>query len=330
MLAKDYFPGFSQQKLTVDDGIEINTLVGGNGKEPVLLLHGHPDPYLMWRFIAPKLAEKYTVIATDLRGYGDSSKPQGLPDHANYSKRAMANDQVAVMEQLGFSRFHLAGHDRGARVSHRLIQDYPEKVASCTLLDILPTYDMYRDTNQEFATKYWHWFFYIQPDGLPEKLLAADARSARRPATVSPKTSFRNTAAVSPTPGQSTASAKTTAHRRPSTCSTTWRTATKSSRRRCLPSGARMASSAAYGTCWPAGRSAPPMSAVLPCRTAATSSPKSSRKSCWRPCWTSWRNTRYSRFSCRPTAPTPSWSWARRTRKSKSPATCPGTTVLLK
>ena len=174
MLAKDYFPGFSQQKLTVDGDIEINTLVGGNGKEPVLLLHGHPETYLMWRFIAPKLAEKYTVVATDLRGYGDSSKPQGLPDHSNYSKRAMANDQVAVMKQLGFSRFHLAGHDRGARVSHRLIQDYPEKVASCTLLDILPTYDMYRDTNQEFATKYWHWFFYIQPDGLPEKLLAAD------------------------------------------------------------------------------------------------------------------------------------------------------------
>lgn len=174
MLAKKYFPEFTHKLVDVGDGIKINTFVGGQGKEAILLLHGHPETCIMWRFIAPKLAEKFTVVLTDLRGYGDSTKPQGLPDHSNYSKRVMANDQVAVMEQLGFSRFHLAGHDRGARVCHRLLLDHPEKVLTCTLMDILPTYDMYRDTNQEFATKYWHWFFYIQPDGFPEKLLSAD------------------------------------------------------------------------------------------------------------------------------------------------------------
>lgn len=174
MLAKKYFPDFSHKLVDVGDGIKINTFVGGQGKEAILLLHGHPETCIMWRFIAPKLAEKFTVVLTDLRGYGDSTKPQGLPDHSNYSKRVMANDQVVVMEQLGFSRFHLAGHDRGARVCHRLLLDHPEKVLTCTLMDILPTYDMYRDTNQEFATKYWHWFFYIQPDGFPEKLLSAD------------------------------------------------------------------------------------------------------------------------------------------------------------
>lgn len=174
MLAKKYFPDFTHKLVDVGDGIKINTFVGGQGKEAILLLHGHPETCIMWRFIAPKLAEKFTVVLTDLRGYGDSTKPQGLPDHSNYSKRVMANDQVAVMEQLGFSRFHLAGHDRGARVCHRLLLDHPEKVLTCTLMDILPTYDMYRDTNQEFATKYWHWFFYIQPDGFPEKLLSAD------------------------------------------------------------------------------------------------------------------------------------------------------------
>ena len=173
MLAKEYFHGFTNKLMDVGNNIKINTFVGGQGKEAILLLHGHPENYIMWRFIAPILAKKYTVVLTDLRGYGDSSKPKGLPDHSNYSKRVMATDQVTVMEQLGFSRFHLAGHDRGARVCHRLLMDYPEKVKTCTLMDILPTYDMYRDTNQEFATKYWHWFFYIQPDGLPEKLLSA-------------------------------------------------------------------------------------------------------------------------------------------------------------
>lgn len=173
MAISDYFKGF--ERMLIDTGdVKIHTLVGGEGKEAILLLHGHPESYLIWRDIAPRLAEKYTVVATDLRGYGDSSKPKGLPDHSNYSKRVMALDQVHVMAKLGFTRYHVVGHDRGARVAHRLMLDHPEKVLTCTMMDILPTYDMYRDTNQEFATKYWHWFFYIQPYDFPERFLGSE------------------------------------------------------------------------------------------------------------------------------------------------------------
>jgi haloacetate dehalogenase len=173
MAISDYFKGF--ERMLIDTGdVKIHTLVGGEGEEVILLLHGHPESYLIWRDIAPSLAEKYTVVATDLRGYGDSSKPKGLADHSNYSKRVMALDQVQVMEKLGFTRYHVVGHDRGARVAHRLMLDHPEKVLTCTMMDILPTYDMYRDTNQEFATKYWHWFFYIQPYDFPERFLGSD------------------------------------------------------------------------------------------------------------------------------------------------------------
>ena len=174
MAITDYFKGFEHKMVDVGDGIEINTLIGGCGEEAILLLHGHPESYLIWRDIAPTLAQKYTVIATDLRGYGDSSKPQGLSDHSNYSKRVMAQDQVNVMQTLGFSKFHIVGHDRGARVCHRLMLDHPEKVLTCTMMDILPTLDMYEQTNQEFATKYWHWFFYIQAYDVPERFLGAN------------------------------------------------------------------------------------------------------------------------------------------------------------
>lgn len=174
MAISDYFAGFERKLIKVDDNITINTLFGGNGQEAILLLHGHPENHLIWRDIAPELAKKYTVIATDLRGYGDSSKPEGLPDHSNYSKRAMAQDQVNVMKTMGFEKFHIASHDRGSRVAHRLILDHPEKVFTCTMMDILPTYDMYEQTNREFATKYWHWFFYIQKYDFPERLLGAD------------------------------------------------------------------------------------------------------------------------------------------------------------
>ncbi|MBO5993878.1 MAG: alpha/beta fold hydrolase, partial [Acidaminococcaceae bacterium] len=125
-----YFPGFTQKWIETEPGIVINTLIGGSGKEAVLLLHGHPETHLMWRFLTPELTNHYTVVITDLRGYGDSSKPEGLPDHSNYSKRAMADDQVKVMQALGFDRFHVAGHDRGARVLHRMIIDHPEKIRS--------------------------------------------------------------------------------------------------------------------------------------------------------------------------------------------------------
>ncbi len=169
-----YFPGFVQKSYRTTDGIKIHALVGGEGDEPLLLVHGHPETHLMWRFIAPKLAGRYRMVLPDLRGYGDSDKPEGLEDHSNYSKRTMSADLVEVMRQEGFTRFHAAGHDRGARVLHRMIVDTPEKIITCCLMDILPTLDMYQSTNQEFATKYWHWFFYIQGKGFPETLLAAD------------------------------------------------------------------------------------------------------------------------------------------------------------
>lgn len=171
-----YFPAFRQLQLEVEPGIVINTFIGGegDGKPALLLLHGHPETHLIWRFITDELLKRYVVVITDLRGYGDSSKPEGLPDHSNYSKRALADDQVKVMELLGYKKFHVAGHDRGARVLHRMIMDHPEQILSCTLMDIVATYDMYKETSQEFATKYWHWFFYIQGKGFPETCLSAD------------------------------------------------------------------------------------------------------------------------------------------------------------
>ena len=175
MAIKDYFKGFERSMIDVGNGIQINTLVGGSGDdEAILMLHGHPESYLIWRDIAPELAKKYRVVATDLRGYGDSSKPTGLKDHSNYSKRVMAQDQVNVMEKLGIKKFHVISHDRGSRVAHRLILDHSEKVFTCTMMDILPSYDMYEQTNREFATKYWHWFYYIQKVGFPEKTLGSD------------------------------------------------------------------------------------------------------------------------------------------------------------
>jgi haloacetate dehalogenase len=128
----------------------------------------------MWHRIAPRLAERFTVVAADLRGYGDSSKPPGDPDHATYSKRAMAADQVEVMEALGFDRFALVGHDRGARVAHRLAFDHPGRVTRLALLDIVPTWEVFKATNQEIATSTFHWFFLIQPDGLPERMIGAE------------------------------------------------------------------------------------------------------------------------------------------------------------
>jgi haloacetate dehalogenase len=141
---------------------------------PLLLLHGYPQTHVIWHKIAPALAENFTVVATDLRGYGDSSKPDGGINHANYSKRVMAVDQVEVMEQLGFDRFFVAGHDRGGRVAHRMAVDHSERVLKLVVLDIAPTYWMYTQTDMEFARAYYHWFFLIQPYDIPERMIGAD------------------------------------------------------------------------------------------------------------------------------------------------------------
>ncbi|MBL8523873.1 MAG: alpha/beta hydrolase [Betaproteobacteria bacterium] len=165
------FAGFRQTRLLAN-GVNIHTRIGGSGP-PLLLLHGYPQSQLIWHRVAEELAKHYTVVLTDLRGYGQSDKPAGQPDHTNYSKRTMAQDQTQVMRQLGFDEFYLCGHDRGGRVSHRLAVDHPEAVKKLMLLDISPTLTMYEQTNMEFARSYWWWFWLIQPAPFPESMVAA-------------------------------------------------------------------------------------------------------------------------------------------------------------
>ena len=153
--------------------VDIHVRMAGDGP-PLLLLHGYPQTHVMWHKIAPRLAEEFTVVLPDLRGYGDSSKPPGGDGHANYSKRAMARDQVEVMRALGFGRFAVAGHDRGGRVVHRMALDHPDAVERAAVLDIAPTLTMYERTDMTFATAYYHWFFLIQPADLPERMIGAD------------------------------------------------------------------------------------------------------------------------------------------------------------
>jgi haloacetate dehalogenase len=171
------FAGFARKIIEVGDGIAINCVIGGNTaatKPPVLLLHGYPQNLSMWAEVAPLIAEDYTVVCADLRGYGDSAKPRGLPDYANYTFRAMAADQVAVMKALGFDRFHVAGHDRGARVAHRMTLDHPAAVASMTVMDIAPTYTTYTAPNRDIARGYWMWYLLCRPEPLPETLIGAN------------------------------------------------------------------------------------------------------------------------------------------------------------
>jgi haloacetate dehalogenase len=165
---------FEQRRIETRGGT-INLRLGGDGP-PVLLLHGYPETHVMWHRVAPRLAHEFTVVAPDLRGYGDSSKPPGGDDHAAYSKRAMAEDQIGVMRELGFERFAVVGHDRGARVGYRLALDHPEVVTRLAVLDIVPTYTLYESINRAVATAYYHWFFLIQPYDLPERLIGADPR----------------------------------------------------------------------------------------------------------------------------------------------------------
>jgi haloacetate dehalogenase len=166
------FPGFTPQRISTS-GAKIDCVIGGNGP-PLLLLHGYPQTHAMWHRIAARLASRFTVVCSDLRGYGDSGKPEGGEHSVNYSKRAMAVDQVDLMRALGFARFRLAGHDRGGRVAHRLCLDHPDSVERVAVLDISPTRIMYGRADTAFATAYYHWFFLIQPFDLPERLIGSD------------------------------------------------------------------------------------------------------------------------------------------------------------
>jgi haloacetate dehalogenase len=146
---------------------------GGSGP-PLLLLHGNPQTHVMWHRVASRLAEEFSVVATDLRGYGDSAKPHSAPDHLPYSKRVMARDQIDVMRQLGHERFYVAGHDRGGRVAYRMALDHPERVLKLAVLDIIPTWEAYQRADMAFGLGYWHWFFLAQPYDFPERLIGAD------------------------------------------------------------------------------------------------------------------------------------------------------------
>lgn len=165
------FPGFEVNKVETS-GATIHTLVGGSGP-PILLLHGAPQAHFSWAEVAVELARDYTVVLTDLRGYGYSSKPTGGENHINYSKRTMAQDQIEVMESLGYDRFILFGHDRGGRVGRRLTLDHPERVEKFSVLDIVPAHYLYTNTTRDFAVAYIHWFMFIRPEPFAENIIAS-------------------------------------------------------------------------------------------------------------------------------------------------------------
>lgn len=168
-----FIAGFTLQDVTLDNGVTLRVACGGKGS-PLLMLHGHPQNHLAWRKIAPQLAQQYQVILPDLRGYGDSDKPASDAEHLPYAKRSMAQDISQLIDALGLQRVAFVGHDRGGRVGHRLALDHPEKVSCCVFVDIAPTATMYALTDQAFATRYFWWFFLIQPHPLPETMIGHD------------------------------------------------------------------------------------------------------------------------------------------------------------
>ncbi|HMA11309.1 MAG TPA: alpha/beta hydrolase, partial [Steroidobacteraceae bacterium] len=168
-------PGFRVERVKTS-GAELHAVIGGNGP-PLLLVHGAPLTHLSWFRVAPELAKKYTVVAADLRGYGDSSKPEDGEKHINYSKRAMAQDQVDLMKHFGFDRFAVVGHDRGGRVAHRLALDHPQAVTRAAVLDIVPTHYLYTHVTKAFVDAYFHWFLYIRPAPYPEDILNREVQA---------------------------------------------------------------------------------------------------------------------------------------------------------
>ena len=172
MTTHNLLPGFTRHAIDLGEA-RIAAVVGGEGP-PLLLLHGYPQTHLAWHKVAPALTQRYTVVAADLRGYGDSTGPQGDPEHVRYCKRTVANDQLAVMRHLGFERFGLLGHDRGARVAYRLALDHPDAVAAFVSLTVVPSIELWERVDRTFALGAWHWFMFAQPFDLPERLLASD------------------------------------------------------------------------------------------------------------------------------------------------------------
>jgi haloacetate dehalogenase len=164
------FDGFEEFDIATT-GTTIHGRRGGDGA-PILLLHGIPETHLMWHRVAPQLAERFTVVASDLRGFGDSGTPPSTPDHTPYSMRQIARDQLEVMNALGFDRFHVVGHDRGARCAYRLALDHPDAVTRLAVLDIVPTGDAFRQANMDFSLGFWVWSFLAAPEPVPEQLIA--------------------------------------------------------------------------------------------------------------------------------------------------------------
>ena len=213
-----FFPGFTAHKVQTS-GATINLVKAGNGP-PLLLMHGAPQSHISWRLVAPALARDYTVIATDLRGYGDSSKPPDGENHAGYSKRTMAVDQIEVMKHFGFDRFAVIGHDRGGRVGHRMVLDHPGKVTKLAVIDIVPTYYLYTHVTLDFIQAYFHWFNYVRATPAPENDLQVQAEARRAQATTDIQREYLR---VTATPQTSTRCARTIARARLSICSTTRR-----------------------------------------------------------------------------------------------------------